>query len=116
LLEWSSIDKLLPQREKLESNPMLTATKIEVRQGTGLLVREMLEDCTRRKAPANIRLASGEVAIILPGADVKITDAAVSWKDGNGDLWFVPFSGMVSMTASVGHLRSRSAEGATTEK
>ena len=76
---------------------MLASTKIENRQGTGLLLRELLEDCGRRKAQANVKLATGDLATISPGADVKITDTAVSWKDANGEHWFVPFSAIVSI-------------------
>jgi hypothetical protein len=76
---------------------MQLSTKIENRQGTGLLLRELLEDCARRKAPASIKLLTGDVATIAPGSDVKITDTAVSWKDLNGEHWFVPFSAILSV-------------------
>jgi hypothetical protein len=86
---------------------MLSPTKIENRQGSGLLLRELLEDCGRRKAEANLKLVSGDTATIVPGADVKITDTAVSWKDVNGDHWFVPFSAVVSIMGSLRHSRIR---------
>jgi hypothetical protein len=110
---WSSLAELLvPLRppfvsDALKATPMLSSTKIENRQGSGLLVRELLEDCGRRKAQANLKLVTGDTGTIAPGADVKITDTAVSWKDANGDHWFVPFSAIVSIMGSLRHSRLR---------
>jgi len=79
---------------------MLSQPKIENRQGTGLLLRELLEDCGRRHAPATVKLVSGDSISISSGIEVKITETAVAWKEGNGDHWFVPFSAIVTIMGS----------------
>ena len=90
---------------------MLSQPKIENRQGTGLLVRELLEDCGRRHAPATVKLVTGDALNISPGIEVKITDTALSWKEGNGDHWFVPFSALVTIMGSPRSSRSLGGQG-----